>query len=233
MCPRRRLRLVLGPRRGRSVRLGSSCSTRLRPCFFSRSRAGCVMCRTIRSRLARLLSRACRSIRTRRGCSSRRLVPGSRIGSSRFVGSCRSFGRLRMRHGQRLWVSSVRLGIRGPVRACLRRLLLLELCGRCMPLIHCRALGRRAAVLNAAWPTVIRDPAPIRDRVLPHDVVVDVSVVNDRRVYPRHCGVIREHATLPHAAHVTNAHVAKTIVHPAIEAHRQAPVAGIKGVLAA
>lgn len=138
-----------------------------------------------------------------------------------------------MRHGQRLRMPAVHLGVRGPVRPCLRNLLLLELGGSRMSLVHGHALGRCWAVSHAARPSVERHPVRIRDRVLPHNRVVDVGVVNDGRIYPCHRSVIRKHSALPHAAHKTNAHIAETVVHSAVIANRRAPVSGVKNVLSA
>jgi hypothetical protein len=60
--------------------------------------------------------------------------------------------------------------------------------------------------------------ARVCDRVLTHNGVVNVGVVNDRCVYPHHCGVIRKHAALPHAADETDAHEAEAVVHATVVA---------------
>jgi hypothetical protein len=99
-------------------------------------------------------------------------------------------------------------------------------------LVHRRPFRGCRLMLNAAGAAAVSHAVRIRDRVFTHDRIVDVCVVNNRRVHAHDGGVIAEHASLPHAAHETNAHVAETVVHSAVIADSRSPVSGIEDVLA-
>jgi hypothetical protein len=60
------------------------------------------------------------------------------------------------------------------------------------------------------------------------DGFVDVGIVDDRRIYPHHGGVIGKFAAAPLAANEADAHVPESIVHAAVITNVGAPVAVVE-----
>src|ERR1700729_1885689 len=63
--------------------------------------------------------------------------------------------------------------------------------------------------------------------------LVDVGVVNHRRIHVGDCGVIREMSAAPFSARKPHTAVSESIIHAAIEAHVRSPIAGVKPIHAA
>ncbi len=66
--------------------------------------------------------------------------------------------------------------------------------------------------------------------ITPVAYVLDIGVMNDRRIHVHHRGVIGKVPAFPTAAVESSSAVAEAIVHAAIEAHGRSPVAGIKRI---
>jgi hypothetical protein len=97
----------------------------------------------------------------------------------------------------------------------------------------CGALLHSRLPLNAAGAAIVSHVRIVHDGVLANDGLVDVCVGNDGCIHVHDCGVIRECSALPLAAGEADAHVAKAIIHTAVEADGRAPVSGMEQVLTA
>lgn len=180
----------------------------------------CMSCRFMRRRprlgprsLCTASRSACRGFASACSFASRRFA-------RRFV--CRSAGSrgfLRVRDRQSARMSAVHLGIRRVVGARFIHARLLGLRCRHMPSVHSSALSGRRAVRNSARTAVIAHVPAVLNRVLAHDGVVDIGVVNDGCVYARNSRVIAERTSPPHAAHKANAHVAEAVIHASVVAY--------------
>ena len=85
---------------------------------------------------------------------------------------------------------------------------------------------------DTARSTVVSHVIGVHNRVLAHDVFVDVGVVNDGRIHAHDGGVVRESSTAPFAADEANTHVPEAVINPAVVAHFIAPIAVVKAVMA-
>lgn len=112
-------------------------------------------------------------------------------------------------------------------------MLLLDRRCRSMPHRHGTALDGRWIMANSIRSTIKRNAPFVPDRVLANYCLVNVRVVNDRRVHTHNCGVIGESSTAPLAPGKSDTHVAIAVIDAAVVPDLIAPVAVMKAIVAA
>src|SRR5438132_1033652 len=94
-----------------------------------------------------------------------------------------------------------------------------------------RLVQRR--LLGGGWPR--SDPAGSVEtrsgiRIVVDYSVVNIGVVNDRRIHSGHRGIVAIDIPRPFATHKTYSAVTKTVVNATIEADVRAPIAAVPGI---
>ena len=144
-----------------------------------------------------------------------------------------------MSHSQRLGgyklrgVSAVRLGIRCLVRPGRCNVPRLVAGGRGMRLPFSFLLPWRGFVLNSARTAVVGNMVRIRHYTLFHNRLVLIGGMDNVHIHMGHRRVIRKLAAAPLAACKPDSAKAEPVVHPAVVAHRLAPIALVEPIMAA
>jgi hypothetical protein len=97
-----------------------------------------------------------------------------------------------------------------------------------MPLVLGHPLLGTRVVPNPARSSAVRHAAVPRDGVSVYDLAVDISGVDSMLIHAHYRTVIVEFVAMPPAAHEADAHVAEAVVHAAVVANVEAPVARMK-----
>ena len=180
-----------------------------------------------RFRTARLCPRHWRRPRLRRASlvTNRRC----RSRSCNFSGACRF---RRSRHHRRARPAAIHLRKRISVSPRGFNPLLLNLCRRSMADVYSSLLHRRWRVTNPVRSAIESHAPLVRDRVRANDRLINVGLVNHRRIHARHRRVVGESPAAPLAANIAHTHVAVSIIDAPVVPDIIAPISLMEKVAA-
>ncbi len=92
---------------------------------------------------------------------------------------------------------------------------------------------RRRLVLNSARSTRIRNMVVVDDRRVVNDRLVDVRVVNNRRIYVHHGRIVGKLVTAPLTTGESDPHIPKAVVHTTVVSNVRSPIAIKEAILTA
>ena len=133
----------------------------------------------------------------------------------------------RSRHRRRTRPSMIQPRKTSPITHRLLLLLRLHIRPLDMPLIHRHLLTRIRPALYAARTTVI---AHTIYRHIVHDRPIDIRIVDNRRIHPRHRRIIPETPAIPFATVIPHTAITTTVIDPAIISDMRTPITGVPSI---